>query len=213
MQSLLSYIIFLLLLILKLTYRFEYRNKEILNNLNDNNKDKAYILAIWHQNILASILAHLDRKYSMIISPSKDGEYVAKVCQFFGHQPIRGSSSKGGVKALINSIKSLKSGVPSAVAIDGPRGPRFQIKPGVFEMAKKSGVPIIPMTVSPKSYWTFEKAWDKFRFPRPFTTIVINYGKPIYIEENISKNDIINYRNQLYETLLSDEEKIVTSFA
>ncbi len=211
MQNIAGYLIFLLLKIVKCTYRFEYQNTEIL--LQQEKLSRSYILAIWHQNILASILAHLDRKYSMIISPSKDGEYVAKVCEYFGHEPIRGSSSKGGVKALINSIRSLKLGIPSAVAVDGPRGPLYNIKPGVFEMAKKSGVPIIPLTVTPKKYWTFKRSWDQFRFPRPFTKIIIHYGEPIYINEAITKDEIVEYTNKLYLSLTGDEEKIITSFA
>lgn len=211
MQNILCYLIFTLLKIVKTTYRFEYQNAQFL--IDQGHSDRSYILAVWHQNILASILAHLDRKYSMIISPSKDGEYVAKVCEYFGHEPIRGSSSKGGVKALINSIRSLKLGVPSAVAVDGPRGPLYNIKPGVFEMARKSGVPIIPLTVRPKNFWTFKKSWDQFRFPRPFTKIIIHYGDPIYVSESLSKNESTQYTNKLYLALTGDEEKILTSFA
>ncbi|WP_372655547.1 lysophospholipid acyltransferase family protein [Halobacteriovorax sp.] len=211
MQSIACYLIFLLLKVVKSTYRFEYQNQSVL--LEEANRSSSYILAIWHQNILASILAHLDRKYSMIISPSKDGQYAARVCELFGHEPIRGSSSKGGVKALINSIRSLKHGTPSAVAIDGPRGPLYNIKPGVFEMAKKSGVPIIPLTVTPKNFWTFKKSWDQFRFPKPFTKIIIHYGEPIYLAESTTKEEIIEYTNKLYLALISDEEKIITSFA
>ncbi|PIK13990.1 lysophospholipid acyltransferase family protein [Halobacteriovorax sp. JY17] len=205
MQTLLCYLVFLLLKIVKLTYRFEYRDEYVIN---DATKGSSYILAIWHQNILSSILAHTNRRFSMIISPSKDGEYVAKVCELFGHEPIRGSSSKGGVRALINSIRSLKAGIPSAVAIDGPRGPLYNIKPGVFEMAKKAQVPIIPMTVSPAKFWTFNKAWDKFRLPKPFTKIIIHYGKPIFISESMTKEDIATYTNKLSLDLVNTEEKL-----
>lgn len=209
MLNIMCFVIYLLLRALKLTYRFEYQGGDALEQKRPN----SYILAMWHQNILSAILAHTDKHFSMIISPSKDGEYVSKVCRLFGHEPIRGSSSKGGVKALINSIRSLKSGTPSAVAIDGPRGPLYSIKPGVFEMAKKAQVPLIPMTIVPKSFWTFDKAWDKFRLPRPFTKIVIHYGTPIFIDSSINKEELGDYVDKLNQSLLSTEEKIVSSFA
>jgi hypothetical protein len=210
---LISYSIFVFLKVMNLTYRFEFQNTEAISDASKENPPTAYILALWHQNIMASILAHTDKKFSMLISQSKDGEYVAKVCQLFGHEPIRGSSSRGAISALIHSIRSLKSGKPSAVAIDGPRGPIYSIKPGVFEMARRAGVPIIPMTISAKSYWSFNKAWDKFRIPKPFTKIIIHYGEPILINEQVDKTQMQSYAQKLFNSLMSEEEKIAASFA
>ncbi|CBW27840.1 conserved hypothetical protein [Halobacteriovorax marinus SJ] len=213
MQRVLCYIIFLALRLVKLTYKFEYRNEQYISDAIENSEHKSFILALWHQNILASILSHLDQKFSMIISSSKDGEYVANICENFGHIPVRGSSSKGGVKALINSIKLLKEGIPSAVAIDGPRGPLYNIKPGVFEMAKKAQVQIIPMTISSNNYWSFEKAWDKFRVPKPFSKIIIHYGEPISVPNNYDKNNIPTLIELLQQTMRENEEKVSSSFA
>lgn len=168
--------IFLLVKLLKLTYRFRY-----VNEISPQKSKRPYILAIWHQNLFAGILAQCHKQHVVIISKSKDAEPVAYTCQSFGHIVTRGSSrkagtDKGGHLAKDEMVTSLKKGIPGAVTVDGPKGPAFKVKPGIINMAISANALIIPYTVRPKWFLQF-KSWDKFILPLPFTKILVHYGE------------------------------------
>ena len=115
-----------------------------------------------------------------MISQSKDGEIISKIYAFFGVESIRGSSSKGATKALISTIKEIKSGCDVALTPDGPRGPRFSIADGVIAIAQKSGAKIVVLNSQPSKYWQF-KSWDKFILPKPFGKINFYMSEPFDI--------------------------------
>lgn len=144
-----------------------------------------YVLAIWHQNLFAGILAQNGRRHTVMISRSRDGDAVAYLCGRLGHHVVRGSSKKGsrdkgGKLAKDEMIEVLRSGMPGAVTVDGPSGPIHEVKPGIVEMARLAGVPIVPYLAIPQHYWRFN-SWDAFRLPKPFTRIDIYYGDPIAV--------------------------------
>lgn len=142
----------------------------------------------------------------MIVSASKDGEYVATACKHYGHYPVRGSSHRGGVKALIEMIKVLKTKpLNGAITVDGPKGPAFEVKKGIIDIAKKSHRPIIALSCYPEKYWEF-KSWDRFRLPKPFSRIIINYSPPIIIPQNFVQEEYDN-KCQLLKSLLITGEK------
>lgn len=144
-----------------------------------------YILAIWHQNLFAGILAQSGLRHTVMVSRSGDGDPVAFLCSRLGHHVVRGSSKKGerdkgGKLAKDEMIEVLKTGMPGAITVDGPRGPAHEVKPGIIEMARLAGVPIIPYLALPQRFWSFP-SWDAFRLPKPFTRIDIHYGAPMPI--------------------------------
>jgi lysophospholipid acyltransferase (LPLAT)-like uncharacterized protein len=144
-----------------------------------------YVLAIWHQNLFAGILAQNGRRHTVMISRSRDGDAVAYLCRRLGHHVVRGSSKKGsrdkgGKLAKDEMIEVLRSGMPGAITVDGPSGPVHEVKPGIVEMARLAGVPIVPYLAIPQRYWRFN-SWDAFRLPKPFTRIDIHYGEPIAV--------------------------------
>ncbi|WP_127718462.1 lysophospholipid acyltransferase family protein [Halobacteriovorax sp. HLS] len=212
MEKLLTKFIYLILQVLRLTYRFEYRNSDAIGLSRNKSEYNSFILASWHQNILSLLLGHTQNKFAMIVSHSKDGEYVSNICHSFGHTPVRGSSSRGAIKSLIEAIQKVKDGLPLAITVDGPRGPIFDVKLGVFEIAKKSQTPIIPVCIVPTSFWSINSAWDKFRIPRPFSKIIIQYGETISVEENTDKNQYPLMAEKLKHSLIEQEEKIASSF-
>ena len=165
--------------IFDLSFRYRFHNPEVIKNL-----DGKYLLAIWHQNLFAGILAQTRTQHVVIVSKSKDAEPVAHTCASLGHKVARGSSrskdgrDKGGQAALEEMVEFLKSGLPGAVTVDGPKGPARKVKQGIIRMAKDADIPIVPYQVIPKSYWEFN-SWDKFRLPKPFSIIDITYGVPI----------------------------------
>lgn len=171
-----------------------------------------HILAIWHQNLFPGILSQTNQHYVVIVSKSKDAGPVAYTCGRFGHRVVRGSSKrngvdKGGKAAKIEMIEVLKSGIPGAVTIDGPKGPAKEVKPGIIDMAKKADIPIVPYIVIADRYWKFN-SWDEFRLPKPFSKIIVYYGKPI--DQNLSFEEIAK---KLKEQLAEHEIELVSSFS
>lgn len=188
-NKLLINLIYSILRFLSFSYRKVYIGVENRQIAKDKSPFKTYVYAVWHQNILSTLLTHTDEKYTMIISASKDGDIMAGAIEKFGHNTTRGSSSRDGKKALISVIKIMKSGFPASMAVDGPKGPIYAVKPGVLEMARLTQSAVIPLSYYSKSFWSFEKSWDKFRLPKPFTTLVCVIGEPIFIGHDISRED------------------------
>jgi lysophospholipid acyltransferase (LPLAT)-like uncharacterized protein len=210
-DKIISQIIYYFIRLLNFTYRYQFVDLENKVEARKMNPKGAFVFAIWHQNLIPGILAHSDEQYTMIISESKDGELVAVTCEKLGHKPSRGSSTRGGKKALIEMVKNVKSGIPGALTVDGPKGPAQIVKPGVVELARLAQCAIVPMSPYPKSFWVIKKSWDQFRIPKPFTKIVIAIGEPTFIDEDITKEkfDVVAIR---IGDLLRKGEEIAKSY-
>lgn len=147
------------------------------------------IFAIWHNRILfLPCVAPLSlRKIcTVLISKSRDGEYVTGFAREFGVEPVRGSSSKGGVHALLELGNSIRNGISPIITLDGPRGPRYAPHPGAAMLAMKHNVPIVPMSINASSYWQL-KSWDKMQIPRPFAKIEFRLGGPLKIPQGTGR--------------------------
>ena len=152
--------------------------------------------AFWHSRILLVSYLFKGWNAAILVSASEDGEYVARVIKRQGHQPIRGSTNKGGLRALATMIRQLNQGRPGAVIPDGPQGPRFKVQPGVVTMAKKTGYAILPISYSAKRMKIFN-SWDRFIFPYPFTTCRVIYGNLIYVPPDADKETELSCQTQL----------------
>lgn len=205
-----KYIIYFIALILKSTYRFEYRGEEELLKLKKEKRN--YLLAVFHQNLLPAIFAQIKDSYVVIVSRSRDADSVAYTCEKLGHKVTRGSSrrngkDKGGKEAKDEMVDWLKKNYPGAVTIDGPKGPAKKVKPGIVKMAMESNAVIVPYTVKAKHYIEF-KSWDRFQLPLPFTKIIVHYGKPICpqafqncLESTVSEVEkCLNKNSDIYES-------------
>lgn len=173
------------------TLRFRFHGMENIREAND--KYGGYIYCCWHQNVLSSTLSQTGRPYVVMASQSRSADPIDAVCRSFGHKVVRGSSSvggrdKGGKDAKDEMIAILKSGISGAVAVDGPKGPLRQVKPGIVDMAKQTGYPIIPFAGIPTRYWTLD-TWDQFRVPKPFSKVNVYYGTPIVVDKNIAADE------------------------
>ena len=196
--------------VIHLTYRFEFvglQNIALAKKLGHG----SYLLAIWHQNLLGGILAQTGTRHVVIISRSKSGDGVGLLCEKLGHRVIRGSSKrdgvdKGGRQAKDEIIQVLRSGMPGAITVDGPTGPAHVIKPGIIEMARLAGVPIVPYLPVAQRCWQF-KTWDRFRFPKPFTRIVIHYGTPVSVSAEATFEDFAVYQLLITEQLHALEKQ------
>jgi hypothetical protein len=135
-----------------------------------------------------------------MVSASKDGEYIAQLARRLGHVPVRGSSNRGGVKALREMIDLLQKGRNSAIVADGSQGPARRLQAGCILMASKSGKPIFPMAWAADRAIVF-KSWDRTVVPLPFATIVLHQGEPFYVPPSLSSAQVEAYRLELEQCL------------
>ena len=158
------------------TTRFEIRGAEHLNAIETSSRPKIY--AVWHDRIFLGTYFLKGQGIVFLTSRSFDGEYIARFLQRFGFGVIRGSSTRGGTRALVEMIRGMKNGLSMGFTVDGPKGPRYQVKPGVAALARKTGCPILPFVITPKSYFTLN-SWDRLQIPRPFSRALVQFGRPI----------------------------------
>ena len=197
--NILPYIGLIFIKLLSLTYRIIIINPEIEKRLLERGETPIYIS--WHQRLFLG-LTFLAKRHpiAIIISQSRDGDLIARIAEILGWHPIRGSSSKGGRRSLIQILNLMKEGYKIGHIVDGPRGPFGKIKPGLLAIAKLSGKPILPIIISAEKKWIFN-SWDKFIIPKPFSRIIIRFDTEIYIPKNIQKKKI-------EETIISLENKL-----
>jgi len=161
------------------------------------------IYATWHQRFFPGISVFLDRKpIAVMISQSRDGEMIARVAEKFGWEPVRGSSTRGGVAAL-RKLRALAShGYNFAHIVDGPKGPFGEVKPGLLYLARMVGKPIVPTSTSAEKRWIFN-SWDRFMVPKPFSRILIRFGEPIDIPPKID-SEALEQKRLLVEKRLKE---------
>jgi len=148
-------------------------------------ESKRFVLAFWHSRLLAISYFYQGWGAAILVSSSEDGEIMAQILQRQGHETIRGSTSRHGVRAMTRLIRALKEEVrPGGVVPDGPRGPRFKVQPGVITLAQKTGYPIVPISYSAKRIKIFA-SWDRFILPYPFTEGCIIYGRPMSVSSQL----------------------------
>lgn len=186
------------------TLRIEERPKDFRQGFEE--KGEGLIFAFWHRMML--VLASVGRgtNIHVLISQHTDGEYIAQVIKWLGYGVIRGSTTRGGARAMIKMVRKAREGTPIGITPDGPRGPCYVVQTGVIYLAQKSGVPIIPAALGVSSYWELP-SWDRFIIPKPFSRALLLYGTPIYVPPKLTKEQIEEYRLQLQKALDDVTEK------
>ena len=159
------------------------------------------IAVFWHDRILLTTYFWRFSNYAAMVSESFDGEYIARTSQRFGHGMARGSSTRSGTKAL-RKMKNLleKEKFSLTLTIDGPKGPRYEVKSGAILLAKITGVPIVPILVQPKKFWTIG-SWDKLQIPKPFTKTKVFVSEPIFVAPGTEKDDLEKARSEVQRKL------------
>lgn len=162
---------------------------------------KRFILAFWHSRIL--LVSYLFKGWNgvALVSRSKDGEIIDRVLHYQGQDTVRGSTKKGGLRALAQQIKYLNEAIrPGAIIPDGPQGPRFKVQPGAVILAQKTGCPIIPVTYSARAIKVFD-SWDRFILPFPMTPCRVVYGTPVHVPRVLDRQGFEHYRMVLEKEL------------
>jgi lysophospholipid acyltransferase (LPLAT)-like uncharacterized protein len=142
--------------------------------------------ALWHNRLLGPFGYHRNRSVGTVVSQSEDGEILAGALSRFGFVPLRGSSSRGGAKALIGVMRHVRAGFDVVITPDGPKGgptgKRYEVAPGIIYAAQRTAFPIIPVGAGYSRKIVF-RSWDRFQLPLPFGTIQIVYGEPLRVAE------------------------------
>lgn len=171
------------------------------------------LFAFWHGRMLyfMKLYEYLGARVTVLVSQSRDGELVAQLLSCFGFRTTRGSTSRGGARGLLTVVNKVRSGMHACFTPDGPRGPRFQVQPGLVMVAKRTGAPILPMTFG--AQWKRVLAsWDAFLLPLPFSRVVVVYGEPIYVPADASAADLEAKRREVEASLRRITETADTYF-
>jgi lysophospholipid acyltransferase (LPLAT)-like uncharacterized protein len=158
------------------------------------------IMAFWHGRILPAAYYFRGRGIVVITSENFDGEWIAGIIERFGFGTARGSTSRGGRRALLQLTREIAAGKPAGFTIDGPRGPARAAQPGAVWLAKATGSPVLPFHLEASRHWTLN-SWDRTQIPKPFATVAIAMGAPMEVAADADDDAIERARGALEGTL------------
>lgn len=184
---LIDWLCYLVMSLIGMTIRFEVEGWHNYESVIASGKLPVW--PFWHDRIFLSTVYFRDRGILVITSKSRDGEYIARFIQRFGFGVIRGSSSRGGAKALVEMRNAMQLGLEIAFTVDGPRGPRYEAKPGPVYLAKLTDNPILPFIIEPQNYWTLN-TWDKLQIPKPFTKALLIIAEPFSVNPDADESEL-----------------------
>ena len=159
------------------------------------------IYTSWHQRFFPGIAFFATRKpITIMISQSRDGEYIARIATILGWRPVRGSSTRGGLEALQELKKLSSQGYRVAHIVDGPTGPPEVVKSGLLAIARHAGIPVVPTITSGQHKWIFN-SWDRFMIPKPFSRVIIRFGEPVFVPPDLAADAFEKKRAYIEKTL------------
>ena len=158
------------------------------------------IYVFWHRCVFVATHFFRNRNIQVMTSSSFDGEYIARIIEKFGYGAVRGSSSRGAVRALLAMHAEIERGQSVALTIDGPRGPRYQAKPGPVLLARNTQVPILPFHIAVEKAWLLH-SWDRFIIPKPFSRVLVRLGRLLRVPQETDSGAAANYQAEMQATL------------
>ena len=160
------------------TLRIEFSWEE--GSIGSMNNVHPGVFPFWHRSVLGATWIFRHRNFAVLTSQSRDGEFIARVIHHFGYVPIRGSSSRGGQRGLLEMRTFVMNGGGAAFTIDGPRGPRYVAKKGPVTLARTTGVPITAFYVAMEKPWVIN-SWDAMMIPKPFSRAYVRVARKIFV--------------------------------
>jgi lysophospholipid acyltransferase (LPLAT)-like uncharacterized protein len=165
-----------------------------------------YIASLWHNRLLIFpfVLRRFfpERHGAALISASRDGELLADAIKRFDYDVVRGSSSRLGASAILQLSQTLASGRDVVITPDGPRGPVYELGPGIVFLAQKSGAAVVPVNIEYSSCWRL-KSWDRFILPRPFAKVHVIIGSPHHVELSDTPEQFEAERQRLQQAMMA----------
>jgi len=164
------------------------------------NERSPVIFVFWHGQLLPLLYHHRNEDAVVLVSEHADGEYITRVIERMGFRTTRGSSTRGGTKALKGLIRAARDGHDLGITPDGPGGPARQLKPGALLAAALTGLPIIPVAAGASSAWR-ASSWDGFLIPKPFARVRLCYGPPYWVERDAGEEALAKHARVLEDIL------------
>ena len=164
------------------------------------------IMAFWHGRILPATYFFRRRGIVVVTSENFDGEWIARIIERFGYGTARGSSSRGGVRAILQLKRDMARGRPAAFTLDGPRGPARVAQPGAVWLARATGNPILPFHLEAARSWT-ARSWDRTQVPKPFSTVALAVGEPLDVPPDLPDDELDGARLELERRLRVLEDR------
>ena len=158
------------------------------------------VLSFWHACIIPATYLFRHVGIRVMSSNSYDGEYMGRIIHKFGFVAVKGSSSRNAVRALLGLRRALQEGWAVAFSIDGPRGPRHKVKSGPVALARSSGVPLSTFHIAVERAWVLN-TWDRLIIPKPFSRVLLRFGKLIPVPADASDEDVERYQQELQDSL------------
>jgi lysophospholipid acyltransferase (LPLAT)-like uncharacterized protein len=164
------------------------------------------VMAFWHGRILPATYFFRRRGIVVITSENFDGEWIAGIIERFGYRTARGSTSRGGRRALLQLTRDMAAGQTAGFTLDGPRGPARVAQPGAVWLAKATGNPVVPFHLEASRHWTLG-SWDRTQIPKPFSTVALVVGEPIDVPSDADEPAVEAARRLLEERLKVLEQR------
>jgi lysophospholipid acyltransferase (LPLAT)-like uncharacterized protein len=162
------------------------------------------LFCLWHNRILGAAPASRHwlkfRSAVALTSASKDGTIIATAIGHFDFGAVQGSSSRRGARALVALKKALQKGQHVLITSDGPKGPRYQLQPGIVKLASLTGTPIIPFHVDFEKSWRIE-SWDRLHIPKPFSRVRVVFGEEFVIPKGLDKEGFERERKRVEKAM------------
>lgn len=190
---------FLLIKLIGATIRWQVEGWQNWEEATRNQRVPIYVF--WHNRVFLTVHFWQKRRIVPMTSQSFDGEYTARCIQRFGFGAARGSSTRGGIGAIVEMAHLMRAGFPTMFTIDGPKGPRYVAKMGAVLLAKKTGQPILPFTITAKRLYEAKRSWDGFQVPFPFTRARVDVAAPIFVHADADEEGLAKKRDELQHVL------------
>lgn len=197
-QKVVAYLAIYFVKLLLITLKIDKDQINFGRNLSKNGNNVIY--AFWHSVMLLPGYLHKNLGIQALVSQHRDGDYVSGALSVLGFGTVRGSTTRGGARAVVSLAKSAAKGHSIIITPDGPRGPKHIAQPGIIYLARKTSFPIIPIAVKVSKYWQLP-SWDRFVIPKPFASVTLTYGKPIHVLRKINNEQVQEYCSLLEEAL------------
>ncbi len=170
------------------------------------------VYVFWHRCVVPATYRYRNREIAVMTSSSFDGEYIARIIEKFGYRAVRGSSTRGGVRALLGMHTEIEQGRSVAFTIDGPRGPRYVAKPGPVLLARNVKLPVIAFHCAVERAWVLD-SWDQFMIPKPFSRVVLRVSQPVDVPPEAEGAALDSYHQQMQAALDRAREAAEAAFA
>ncbi|MDH3215782.1 MAG: lysophospholipid acyltransferase family protein [Candidatus Krumholzibacteria bacterium] len=180
------------------TWRIRFIDEDVLEQARK--VSPAVIYTFWHGRLLALAYSYRSQSVHVLASEHRDGELMGQTIRFLGFGHVRGSSSRGGARAIRQLVDKLRQGFDLGISVDGPKGPKHVFKSGSLEIAKLTGCALIPITASSKRHWALS-SWDSFQLPKPFTKVFVRVGEPVFVSSDATPEVLEEKRLQVERVL------------